>query len=144
MPDPLRIDVSVRTDAPPAAVWKLLADVDTWHVWGRWRVAELERAGSPDAAGVGAIRRFKVGGRVTREEVVAFEPPARFAYELLSGLPLRNYHSEVTVVPDGAGTRLEWHSTFEPSLQARIWRPMLAWFIRDTANRMVRAAADGG
>ena len=141
MADELRIDVSVRGDADPAAVWKLLADVDTWKVWGRWKVAELERTGAPDAAGVGAIRRFKVGGRVTREEVVAFEAPTRFAYELRSGLPLRNYHSEVTLVPDGGGTRVEWHSRFDPGLQARVWRPMLAWFIRDTANRMLRAAA---
>lgn len=141
MADELRIDVSVRTNAAPAAVWKVLADVDTWKVWGRWKTAELERPGTPDPAGVGAIRRFKVGGRVTREEVVGFEPPARFAYELRSGLPLRHYHAEVTLVPDDGGTRLEWHSRFDPSLQARIWRPLLAWFIRDAANRLVRAAS---
>jgi hypothetical protein len=136
----LRIDVVVSTTAAPAAVWTLLADVGTWKDWGRWSMAEIERPGTPDPAGVGAVRRFKYRGRVTREEVVGFEPPSRFAYELRSGLPLRNYHAEVTVVPSGEGSRLEWHSRFDPTLAGRLWRPGLARFVRDVAARLARAA----
>jgi Polyketide cyclase / dehydrase and lipid transport len=136
----LRIDVVIDTTAPPDAVWKLLADVTTWKDWGPWDRAELERAGTGDPAGVGALRRFRYLRRITREEVVAFEPPRRFAYELRSGLPLRNYHGEVTLVPAGTGSRLEWHSRFDATLPGRLWRPGLARFIRTTANRLVRAA----
>jgi hypothetical protein len=136
----LRIDVSLTTTAAPDAVWKLIADIGTWSDWGRWSSAELEREGSPEAAGVGAIRRFKYLGRTTRETVVGFDAPTRFAYELLSGLPIRNYHAEVTVVPDRTGARLEWRSNFEATLQARVVRPYLNWFVRDTAKRLLRAA----
>jgi hypothetical protein len=139
----LHIDVTLMTTADPGAVWKLLADIDTWKVWGRWSSAELERPGSPEPSGVGAIRRFQYLGRVTREEVVGCDPPTRFAYNLLSGLPLRNYHSEVTVVPDGRGARLDWHSRFDPTPRARLVQPYLAWFVRDTAKRLLRAAEAG-
>ena len=139
----LHIDVTLTTAADPGAVWKLLADIDTWCQWGRWSRAELERPGAPDPAGVGAIRRFQYARRVTRETVVGFDAPTRFAYELLSGLPLRNYHAEVTVVPDGRGARLDWHSTFDATVRARFVQPYLAWFVRDTAKRLIRAAESG-
>jgi hypothetical protein len=139
----LRIDVSKMTTADPAAVWKLLTDIDTWRVWGRWSRAELERPGTPDPEGVGAIRRFKYLGRVTREQIVGFDAPTRLAYELVSGLPLRNYHAEITVVPDRAGGRLEWHAQFDATPRARLVRPYLAWFVRDTATRLLRAAEKG-
>jgi hypothetical protein len=139
----LHIDATLTTTADQHAVWKLLADIDTWTVWGRWSLAELEEEGSREAGGVGAIRRFRYAGRVTRETVVGFDAPSRFAYELLSGLPLRNYHAEVTVVPDGQGARLDWHSTFDATIRARLVQPYLAWFVRDTAKRLVRAAEAG-
>jgi hypothetical protein len=139
----LHIDVTLTTTAGPAAVWNLLADVDTWQRWGRWSSAELERTGSPDPGGVGAIRRFKYAGSVTREQVVGFDPPARFAYDLVSGLPLRNYHAEVTVVPEPRGARLDWHSRFDATLAGRLVQPYLSWFVRDTAKRLVRAAESG-
>jgi hypothetical protein len=136
----LRIDVTVNTTADPAAVWKLVADVGTWSEWGQWSSAEIERPGSSEPGGVGAIRSFKYRGRETREEVVALDPPRRYAYTMLSGLPLRSYRAEVTVVPAGEGAVLEWHSLFEPTVAGRLWRPFLARFIRDTAKRLVRAA----
>ena len=140
MAELLRIDAVVDTTATPEAVWTLLASVDTWNDWGPWDTAELERTGSPDPAGVGAIRRFKYRRRVTREEVVGFEPPTRFVYALVSGLPLRNYRAEVTVTPAGDGARLEWHSRFDPTLMGRLVRPYLARFIRDVATRLARSA----
>jgi hypothetical protein len=136
----LRIDVSLSTTADPTAVWKLLADIETWRVWGRWSDSGLEQDGAPEPGGVGAIRRFKYLGRVTRETVVGFDAPTRLAYELVSGLPLRGYHAEVTVAPEPTGARLEWRANFEATPRARLVHPYLAWFVRDTAKRLVRAA----
>jgi hypothetical protein len=136
----LRIDVVVMSTAAPQALWDLLSDVATWNDWGPWDSAEIESPGSPDREGVGAVRRFSYRRRVTRETVVAFEPPGRFAYDLVSGLPLRHYHAEVTIVPEGEGSRLEWHSRFDATFVGRIVRPALARFIRDVAQRLVRTA----
>jgi hypothetical protein len=143
MSSELRIDVVVNSTATPDAIWALLADIDTWDDWGPWSSTGLERPGSPEPAGIGAVRRFKYFGRVTREEVVGFDPPVRFAYDLLSGLPLRNYHSEVTVTPTDEGARLEWHSRFDATLAGRMWRPGLARFVRNVATRLTRAAEAG-
>lgn len=136
----LRIDVVVTSTAAPEALWARLSDVATWKDWGPWDSAEIESPGSPDPEGVGAVRRFRYLRRVTRETVVAFDPPGRLAYDLVSGLPLRNYHAEVTIVPEGDGSRLEWHSRFDVTFVGRIVRPALARFIRDVAARLARTA----
>jgi uncharacterized protein YndB with AHSA1/START domain len=83
----MKIEVSAHSSAPVERVWALLADARGWPEWTPFDAAELEREGSPVADGVGAIRRFTNGKTVTRECVVAFEPPHWLAYQLLSGLP---------------------------------------------------------
>jgi hypothetical protein len=92
---------------------------------------------------VGAIRRFQVGRTTSIERVVAYEPGRRFGYELISGLPLVNYRSDVTFTsrPDG-GTDLVWHSTFEPRHRGTGWiyRMALQRFIADLVVRLARQA----
>jgi hypothetical protein len=36
--------------------------------------------------------------------------------------------------------RLDWHSRFDATLSARLVQPYLAWFVRDAAKRLLRAA----
>jgi hypothetical protein len=53
--------------------------------------APLEREGRPEPDGLGAIRVLGVNparpSRVNREEVVAYDAPSHFGYQLLSGQP---------------------------------------------------------
>jgi hypothetical protein len=119
-----------------------VADTENWPRWARFDSAVLERPGSPDRQGVGAIRRFTKGRSHNREEVVAYEPPNRFAYMLLEGLPLDDYRAEVVMTPTGGTTTITWTSTF------RVRPPRLAWpyrvalgrFIADTVNRLAKAS----
>lgn len=152
------MEASVVSAAPPDAVWKRLAGASTWSVWGQSDETTLDREGVPAPDGVGALRRFRRGRRTTVEEVVAFEPPAarsgtepasrsgtepaRFAYELRSGLPLRYYHSEVTLEPVGGGTRIRWVSTFDGAYPGVgvLMQAVLGRFIRGTARRLAAAA----
>jgi hypothetical protein len=103
-----------RIDAPRQVVWDVLADVSSWKDWGNYEVSELEREGDPPPGGIGAIR---VTGRrpiTVREEVEIWDPPSRFGYTLLSGLPLRDYHAVVTLSDSGGGaTNLHWQSRFD-------------------------------
>lgn len=106
-----------RIEAPREVVWDVLSDVTSWKEWGSYDVSELEREGDPAPGGIGAIR---VTGRrpiKVREEVEIWDPPARFGYTLLSGLPVRDYHAVVTLSESGGGaTNLHWQSRFDAAL----------------------------
>ena len=140
-----RVDTTTVSTAPIDAVWKRLADASTWSEWGQWNETSLDREGVPAPDGVGALRRFR-GQRTTVEEVVAFEPPsdgrARLAYELRAGLPLRDYHSEVTLESIGGGTRIRWVSTFDGAypLVGAVVQTVLRRFIPRTARRLAASA----
>ncbi len=139
--------VEARSDASPETVFAILADTEGWVRWSRkTKSAVLERPGSTEREGVGAIRVFQNGRTTSREEVVEYEPPRRFVYTLLSGLPLRDYRAEVDLTPDGTGTRIRWASSFEPKRRGTGWiyRNALRVFIRQTATALAEFAAKAG
>jgi hypothetical protein len=133
------IEVFARSSAPPAAVWRWLADGNAWSTWAMVQHSELEREGVPAPDGVGAIRRFSIGPGASREEVVAFEPPHHLGYVLLSGLPVRSYRSDVELTPDGDGTLIAWRSIFEPKVPGT--GALLERFFRFTLTSLARSLA---
>ena len=131
------VEATVRSAAPRDVVWAVIADGRSWHEWGRWQKTELEREGDPPPDGVGAIRRNVRRPVVVREEVERWEPPSRFGYKLLSGLPLRDYHSVVTLSVSGAKgdcTNIHWESRFDARIKA-LDAPMRA-FVKATLNEV--------
>jgi Polyketide cyclase / dehydrase and lipid transport len=133
------IEVFARSTAPPAEVWRWLADGASWSTWNNVQRSVLEREGVPAPDGVGAIRRFSVGPGASREEVVAFEPPRHLGYVLLSGLPLRSYRADVELTPDGDGTLIAWRATLEPKLTGT--GAAMEAFLRLTIKGLARALA---
>lgn len=133
----LELDAVARSSAPPERVWELLADVGTWPAWADFDEAEVE-----SGQGLGEVRAFRRGRRQTRERVTVFEPPHRFGYDFLSGLPIRDYHADVTLTTADGGTQIRWHSTFRARVPGTGWliRPALQRFVADTAERLARAA----
>jgi uncharacterized protein YndB with AHSA1/START domain len=143
-PDRRTVVATRHSTAPIEAVWSLVSQADRWREWASFTVSKLERAGAPVPDGVGAIRNFGFPVFTSREEVVAFEPPTHLGYTLLSGLPLRDYRSDVTLTPspDG-GTDIEWRSSFGPPWPASgwFWSGFMAVLLRDFARRLAKAAA---
>ena len=134
----LEIDVEASSSAAPERVWALLADVGSWPNWAPFDDAQVE-----SGQGVGEIRRFRSGRVTSRERVVALEPPRRFAYEFLSGLPIRDYQAEVTLAPTAeAGTAIRWRSSFRAKIPGTGWvlRRNLTKFIAKTAEGLAREA----
>jgi hypothetical protein len=76
----------------------------------------MERTGTPHPNGVGAVRVFDSGPMKVREEVVEFDPPTRMVYRLASGLPVRDYRSEMKLDEEDGVTVLTWSSTFTPRI----------------------------
>src|SRR5919204_6405112 len=95
------VEARARSSASRERVWEVLADVPRWAEWGPWRSSALEREGYPPPGGVGAVRLLKRFPMTLREELTLFEPPERMAYELRSGLPLRDYRAEVSLADTG-------------------------------------------
>jgi uncharacterized protein YndB with AHSA1/START domain len=102
--------------APPEVVFDVLTDHRAYPRYTRLRKAVLEQEGSPDANGLGAIRRLHAVGPPIREEVIGFERPARFSYRVLSGLPVRDHVGEVTLGPAGGGTQMTYRIDVTPTV----------------------------
>jgi hypothetical protein len=138
------IDAHARSRAPREAVWGLIADGRSWSDWGPWQKAELDQEGTPPPPdGVGAIRRLVRRPVVTIERVTAFEPPRLLRYEMLSGLPLRDYEGTITLTENDGATEIHWHTEFDGAKlpgTASLFRRMLDGFVADVAERLAREA----
>jgi uncharacterized protein YndB with AHSA1/START domain len=143
----LRIEATARSRAGADAVYELLTAGATWPSWSGHDSFELEREGDEAPEGVGAIRVFRRGRIASRERVVEAVPGRRLSYELLSGMPLRDYRATVDLTPDGDGTLISWRSQFTPKVPGtgRIYRRFLQVFIERAAKGLAaRAAASTG
>jgi hypothetical protein len=129
--------------APPEVIFDLVADAARYPEWTDFSEGGLERLGSPDPSGLGAIRAFKRGRTRGREEVVAFEPPNHLAYVVLSGVPVKDYRGDVTVAGDGSGgSVVTWHSEFRPKWPGTGWtsRIFLRKFLTKLVSDLAKAA----
>ncbi len=95
-------------NADPETVFAVLADHRGLADITPLRRVEVTRAGSPDPAGVGTVRRLHLAGPPVTEEVTRFERPTRFSYAITGGLPIADHLADVTLVPDGGRTRLSY------------------------------------
>lgn len=99
----------------------------------------IDRPGTPIPDGVGLVRTMVTGRTTSVEEVVAFEPPERYSYELLSGLPIVGYRADVRLSPNlgDGGTDIAWRSTFHAKV------PLTGWIYRFALDRFIGQVLDG-
>ena len=103
--------------APPEIVFDVLTDHRRYTEITPLRRAELEREGDPAPNGLGAIRVLAaLPGPPMREEVIGYEPPHRFSYTVLSGLPFRNHIGTVELSPSEGGTTVVYAIRTTPTL----------------------------
>lgn len=135
--------VTARSAASPQRVFDLLADAATWKEWAGPLVLQSwwEREGEPAPGGVGAIRRLGIRGASSREEIVAYEPPAHLAYTWLTRV-VRDYRADVRLEPDGTGTRIVWAGSFTPTLlgPAAVMRRFFTTTVGGFARRLAARA----
>ena len=120
---PIRVQESVLVDAPPSAVWAVVADHERWPEW----FATLSRVEvTRGATGIGGGRRVRVGPAVVEEEFTAWdepgdETPGHFAFTVVRapGPLLRAMAESVVVEPLDGGARSR--VTYRQGLEARRW-----------------------
>ena len=109
------VRVQRRLNAPPEAVFQILADHARYGRFDGVRRAELVTLGEPDRNGHGAVRWVWLGPLRFEEEVTAFEPPTRLDYLIreVRGLPFRHEGGSIRLAPADGGTDAVWTSSFE-------------------------------
>jgi hypothetical protein len=132
-----RIEARAHAAASPATVHALLRDGSTWPEWGTVESFKLERPGPDGGESVGAIRNFRTGRYLMREEIVEIVPDRRFSYALLAGLALRDYRADIDLTPAGDGTDIHWHTTFRAKV------PGMGWLYRRALQRITEQFAQG-
>jgi hypothetical protein len=132
-------EVVSRTSAGVDQVWPLLGEAERWKEWSFLDRSDLERPGDPAPDGVGAIRRFTRLGIGSREEVVLWDPPRHLGYIILKGFPVRRYRADVTLTPEGPGTVIRWHASFDTLLPGS--GHLMVAVLKTVIRRFARGAA---
>ena len=96
--------------APIETVWDKLSDHVGMSQWGPGITVTLDKVGTPDPNGIGAVRRIASPGPGPDivEEVVTFDAPHVLGYKALSGVPFPGYAGEVRLTEAGAGTHISY------------------------------------
>jgi uncharacterized protein YndB with AHSA1/START domain len=109
------IRVQRRLDAPPEAVFEVLADHARYDRFDGVRRAELVTPGEYARNGLGAVRWVWLGPLRFEEEITAFEPPTRLDYLIreVRTLPFRHAGGSICLAGVDGGTEAVWTSSFE-------------------------------
>ncbi|UJW35494.1 SRPBCC family protein [Saccharothrix sp. AJ9571] len=135
-----KYDVTAISAAPPAAVWRLLADARTWPAWSTVDEVVADRSSGLDPDGrdpVGAIRAFRTGRTVTGERLTGLVEEKQLTYEDAFNWALRDYRAVVDLMPTTeGGTFIHWHGTYSA-------RRGLGRLMQGVLQRTMQRMADG-
>lgn len=106
----MQVTSQTTVAAPIETVWDKLSNHVGMSQWGPGITVTMDRVGTDDPNGVGAIRRIASPGPAPDivEEVVAFEAPNLLGYKALSGTPFPGYAAEVRLTPAAPGTHISY------------------------------------
>jgi carbon monoxide dehydrogenase subunit G len=106
----MQVTSQTTVAAPIEVVWDTLTNHVGMTSWGPGVTVTMDRPGTTDANGVGAVRRIATPGPGPDivEEVVTFEAPNVMGYRALSGTPFPGYAGEVRLTSAGSGTHISW------------------------------------
>lgn len=142
----LHVEAEQTAQAPPDVVWALVADATTYPTWGPWSAADYRKPGEASPHGPGAVywlrssRRYGLTHPVTVEQILDAEEGRRLAYTVLGGMPVRHYRAEITLTPDGAGTRIRWAASWDRTLAGRLVHRGLRGFFPQVVAGLAAAA----
>jgi uncharacterized protein YndB with AHSA1/START domain len=125
---------------PIDTVWDALSDHVGIGTWAPGLTVTMDKVGTTNPNGVGAIRRIASAGPGPDivEEVVLFEPPQLLGYKALSGVPFPGYGGEVRLSETGAGTQITY--TLSSTASFLLVKAPLATVCQVLMRKLARAA----
>jgi len=142
----LHVEAERTIAALPETVWALVSDARRYPEWGPWREGRYQRAGDESERGPGAVQVLisarRVYGRRGKsvERILVAEPERRLVYEVIGGLPVRNYRGEVTLTPADGGTRVHWSADWDNTMGGRLVHRTLREFYPEMLAGLAAAA----
>ncbi|WP_205873096.1 SRPBCC family protein [Mycobacterium camsae] len=139
-------EVKKTTSAPPATVFRLLADGGNWSSWAKPIVVTSSwvRQGDPAPGGVGAVRKLGMWPVFVQEETIGYEQDRRHAYKLVGPRqPVTDYQAEVVLTPTASGgTNIQWSGSFIEKARGTgpTARAALGSAVKFFAGQLVKAA----
>lgn len=126
--------------APIDVVWDTLTDHVGMATWGPGVTVTMDKAGTDETNGVGAVRRIATPGPgpTIVEEVVTYKRPHVFGYKALSGTPFPGYAGEVRLTQNGAKTDISY--TISSTASFRLVKAPLAVLSQVLMRLLARAA----
>ena len=115
--------------APPAAVWKHIADHQAWPQWFKG-LKTVQVTGA--AEGVGGQRVASVTGATVGEVFTAWAPNEQFAFAIVTGpRVLAGMAESVVLVPGGGGCTVTYTVGIEPA-------PGFGWLVKLGSKRLAK------
>jgi uncharacterized protein YndB with AHSA1/START domain len=126
--------------APIDTVWAALSDHVGISRWAPGLSVTMDKVGTSDPNGVGAVRRIAAFGPTPDivEEVVTFDPPHVLGYRALSGVPFPGYSGEVRLTEVGPGTLITY--TLSSSARFPLVKAPLAALCQGLMRSLARAS----
>ncbi len=142
--------LNTSINAPVQTVFDVLTDHRGYSKLTPLRSSTLEREGSPDVNGVGAIRVLALAGPPIREEVTEFSSPHHFAYRALSGVPAKEHTGTVDLAEQGSTTSLSWRVDSIPKIPVpspiyvAVLKPVIGQLLKGVVKESERRTRAGG
>lgn len=127
--------ITKQINAPIETVFDVLTDHGGYGAFmpGPAKVT-VERPGTTDANGVGAVRKITGAGPAVREEIFRYEQPTHFSYGITSGAPVKDHRGDVVLEAKDGGTFMTYRIVFDAILPLR---PIMLAVMRGVVGALV-------
>ncbi|MCW3038322.1 MAG: lactoylglutathione lyase-like lyase [Solirubrobacterales bacterium] len=127
--------ITKQINAPVETVFDVLTDHEGTTSFMPGPVTfTLEKPGTTEPNGVGAVRRISGAGPAIREEVLRYEPSTHFSYGIISGAPVKDHRGDVVLEAKDGGTAMTYRVTFDAILPLR---PVMLGVMRGVVGTLV-------
>jgi hypothetical protein len=140
MKNRLHVEAEATAQALPDAVWRLVADADTYCRWGIWSESGWVGLGAASPGRPGSLRQMRYRRTRIVEQVLEVDEGTHLAYTVVRGIPVRSYRAEVSLTPDGGATHVRWVADWDNTFLGRIVQRKLAVLYPEIMTRLVQAA----